>query len=234
MNMKKKLLAFAAAAPLVCVAVPASAALVINEIDSDTYNSPATDYAEFIEIYSTTGAATPLDGLTLVLFNGNGDVSYGAIDLDGLTTDANGYYVLGTPSVPGAQNTTLLVNQGTPGNSLQNGQDAVALYTGDATSFPNGTAATTVDLVDAIVYGTGDPEDTGLLAALGETVQYDEGSPTPPSDAANLTLSRSPDGFGDFMLLAPTPGSANVVPEPAASMTLLALGGLLFARRRRK
>lgn len=112
MYMKKKLFVFAAAAPLGLAAVSASGALVINEIDSDTYNSPATDYAEFIEIYSTTGTATPLDGLTLVLFNGNGDVSYGAIDLDGLTTNANGYYVLGTPSVPGADDTTFLVNQG--------------------------------------------------------------------------------------------------------------------------
>ena len=232
MNMKKKLLAFAAVAPLTLATVSASGALVINEIDSDTYNSPATDYAEFIEIFSTTGTATPLDGLTLVLFNGNGDVSYGVIDLDGLTTDANGYYVLGTPSVPGAHNTTFLVNQGTPGNFLQNGQDAVALYAGDAASFPNGTAATTVDLVDAIVYGTGDAEDTGLLAALGETVQYDEGSPTPPNDAANLTLARNPNGTGEFALLAPTPGSSNVVPEPA-SLGLLVLGGVLLARRRR-
>ena len=169
-----------------------------------------------------------------MLFNGNGDVSYGAIDLDGLTTNANGYYVLGTPSVPGADDTTFLVNQGTPGNFLQNGQDAVALYTGDATSFANGTAATTVNLVDAIVYGTGDADDTGLLAALGEAVQYDEGSPTPPSDAANLTLARLPDGFGEFATLTPTPGSANVVPEPAASIGLVAFCGLLVARRRRK
>ena len=44
----------------------AQALIVINEIESDTFNTPLTDYAEFIELYSTTGTATSLDGLTLV------------------------------------------------------------------------------------------------------------------------------------------------------------------------
>ena len=40
---------------------------------------------------------------------------------------------------------------------LQNGPDAVALYIGNASDFPNGTIATTTNLQDAIVYGTDDP-----------------------------------------------------------------------------
>ncbi len=78
---------------------------MINEIESDTFNSPlGTDYAEFIELYSLTGTTTPLDGLTLVLFNGGAgataaDVSYRAIDLDGLSTDSRGYYVFGTTRI---------------------------------------------------------------------------------------------------------------------------------------
>jgi uncharacterized protein len=232
MMNKKSVLALAAAVPLGMAAASAPAAIVINEFDSDTYNTPATDYAEFIELFSTTGTTTPLDGLTLVLFNGNGDTSYGAVDLDGLTTDASGFFVFGTPSVPGAQNTSFLVNAGAPGNFLQNGADGIALYTGDATSFLNGTPATTANLVDAVVYGTADPLDDGLLAALGETVQFDEGAPTPPNDASNLTLARVRDGSGEYVLQAPTPGGANAVPEPA-SAGLLVFGALLLARRRR-
>ena len=232
--MKQKLLTFAAAVPLGLAAASAPAAIVINEFDSDTYNLPATDYGEFIEIYSTTGGPTSLDGLTLVLFNGNGDTSYGAVSLDGLMTDSNGFYVFGTPSVPAAHNTTFIFNNGagSPGNFLQNGQDAIAIYNAPVSSFPNGTPTTTMNLIDAVVYGTGDPDDTGLLAALGQTIQFDEGSPTPPDDASNLALARMPDGLGAFSLQVPTPGAVNQVPEPA-SLGLLGLGGLLLARRRR-
>ena len=59
-------------------------------------------------------------------------------------------------------------------NTIQNGADAVALYMADAANFPDGTAATDAGLVDAVVYGTSDADDTGLLAALGQTTQWDE------------------------------------------------------------
>ena len=42
-------------------------ALVINEID---YDQPSTDWAEFVEIKNTGGAATNLDAFTLTLVNG--------------------------------------------------------------------------------------------------------------------------------------------------------------------
>jgi uncharacterized protein len=210
-------------------AVPARGAIVINEIDSDTVNTPATDFAEFIELYSTTGTTTSLAGYTLVLFNGgNGDasadVSYKSIDLDAFSTNASGYFVFGTTSVPQANNTTFLG----AGNTLQNGQDAVALYSADATAFPNGTAPTTTNLVDAIVYDTQDADDAPLLAALGQTIEYDENvnGASPPSDS----LARVPNGTGQFVAQAPTPGAINVVPEPA-SIALLSLGGLFLRRR---
>jgi hypothetical protein len=226
--MKKYLLGLAAVATM-SVAGAASGAIIINEIDSDSFNQPTTDHHEFIELYSTTGTITPLDGLTLALINGNGDVVYGgAVDLDGQSTDANGYYLFASNSIAGADNYTLLG----AGNILQNGPDAVALYQGDATSYPNGTAATSANLVDAIVYGTDDPDDTGLLTALGETTQYNEG-PNPTSDAANITLSRVPNGTGDFLQSVPTPDGPNqAIPEPA-SLGMLTAAGLLLGRRRR-
>ena len=160
---------------------------VINEVDPDQSGS---DTQEFVEISWT--ANTSLDGLVLVTFNGNGDASYGAFDLDGFSTDANGFFVVGNTAVNGVD----LVQ---PSNFLQNGADAVALYTGSDTDFPNGTAATTSNLLSALVYGTNDSDDTDLLSALGETTQY--------NDTATESMQRQ--GDGSYLAAAPTPDAAN-------------------------
>ena len=68
--------------------------LVINEIDAD---QTGTDADEFIELYGTAGAS--LNGYMLVLYNGSNNQSYAAFDLDGLSLDANGYFVLGNSGV---------------------------------------------------------------------------------------------------------------------------------------
>ena len=136
---------------------------VINEVDADT---PGTDVAEFIEIKHTPNTA--LDGFVVVLYNGSGDDSYAAFDLDGKTTDANGLFILANSALATGSDIDI-------GNSnfIQNGADAVAIYTGDATDFPNGTAATSTNLLSGVVYDTADADDTGLLAIIGG-VQYDE------------------------------------------------------------
>ena len=134
---------------------------MINEVDADT---PGADAAEFVELYDGGAGNTPLDGLVVVFFEGGtgtGKQSYAAFDLDGYSTDANGYFVMGNPGVPGA---SLTFDPGEFG-LLSNGPDAVALYVGNASDFPNGTNATTTRLQDAIVYGTDDPERVGPAAA---------------------------------------------------------------------
>ena len=69
---------------------PAATNVIVNEVDADT---PGTDTAEFVELYDGGAGNTSLDGLVLVFFNGNGGASYAAFDLDGFSTDANGYFV---------------------------------------------------------------------------------------------------------------------------------------------
>lgn len=133
---------------------------VINEVDADT---PGTDAAEFIEILWTPNTA--LDGYVVVLYNGSADTSYAAYDLDGFSTDANGFFIIGNPGV--SPDITFA------DNFLQNGADAVALYLNDAATFPNGTAITATNLVSGVVYDTDDADDTGLLAVIGG-VQYNE------------------------------------------------------------
>ncbi len=178
--------------------------IIINEIDADT---PSVDAAEFIELYDGGVGNTSLDGLVIVLYNGNGDTSYAAFDLDGFSTNAEGYFVLGNS---GVANVGLVFNN----NTLQNGADAVALYIGNASDFPNGTAITTTNLIDAVVYDTNGDDDPGLLPLLNSgQPQVNEGGGTNGSD--NDSIQRIPNGGGgarntdSFVAQAPTPGTEN-------------------------
>lgn len=164
-------------------------AQVINEIDSDT---PGTDIEEFIEIKWTPN--TSLDGLIVVLYNGSNDLSYATFDLTGFSTDANGFFILGNTGIISAGDLDMGAS-----NILQNGADALAIYQDTAANFPNGTPVTSTNLVDALVYGTGDADDVELLAGLGESVQYDESA-----NGANATESIQRKQDGTYETKAPT------------------------------
>ncbi|MBN2173603.1 MAG: T9SS type A sorting domain-containing protein [Bacteroidales bacterium] len=188
-----------------CEACPVADFVIINEVDSDT---ESTDVLEFIELYDGGFGNTDLTGLVVILYNGSNDASYAAYDLDGFSTDANGYFLLGnsglvpTPSI-------IFAN-----NFLQNGADAVALYLGDDTDFPNGTPVTNVNILDALVYDTNDGDDTGLLDVLtpGQP-QINEGERGNPAGHSN---QRIPNGSGGQLVTTtydqspPTPGALNV------------------------
>ena len=175
--------------------------IVINEVDADT---PGSDSAEFVELFDGGAGNTSLDGLVAVFYNGNGDTSYAAFDLDDFSTDNNGFFVLGNE---GVANVGLTLSNGT----LQNGADAVAIYQGNASDFPNDTPVTTDNLVDAIVYDTNDDDDLELLTGLGQDTQFNEGE---NGDKDNESNSRVPDGTGSFVAQAPTPGAANESEPP--------------------
>ena len=186
--------------------------IVINEVNV----TPSTD--EFIELYNDSDDEIPLDGLLLVLYNGNGDVSYLAKDLSGYVIPARGFFVFGNASISGADIADL------SGGTLQDGADAVALIIGKATDFPNASPVGTINgiLLDALVYGTNDANDAGLLAALAPSgVQVNE------STTAVVSMARIPDGGAAFDALAyvpalPTPGSTNDPSPEIVSSTPLA------------
>jgi len=176
--------------------------VMINEVDSDT---TSTDTAEFIELYDGGMGNVPLDGLVVVLYNGSNDLSYAAYDLDTYSTDPNGYFLLGNAGVSPAPGLVFA------DNSLQNGADAVALYRADAASFPNGTAITTANLQDAIVYDTADADDTGLLVLLNAgQPQVDENG---GGNSAGHSNQRCPSGYGglrnttSYLQMEPSPGT---------------------------
>jgi len=190
--------------------------ILINEIDVDT---PSIDTKEFVELYDGGIGNTALDGLVLVFYNGSNNQSYAAYDLDGYTTNAEGYFVVGNV---GVSNVSIVI----PSNGLQNGADAVALYTGDATDFPNNSAVTTDNIVDAFVYDTNDGDDTDLLVMLnlGE-VQINEAA---AGNKDSHSSQRIPNGSGGakntstYTQLIPTPGTQNggITVKPTASILI--------------
>jgi len=212
--------------------------VMINEVDSDT---PGTDAAEFIELYDGGVGNSLLSGLVVVLFNGNNDLSYAAYDLDGYSTNASGYFTLGNAAVPG-------VDLVFTGNFLQNGQDAVALYADNATSFPTNTPVTITNLVDAFVYDTDDADDPGLLVLLNagqpqvnengrgrgdtyssqripngtgglrNTSSYDQTLPTPDGPNAYLELTWTGATSSDWALN--TNWSPNYIPDAVSNVTI--------------
>ena len=169
--------------------------IVINELDCDT---PSTDTLEFIELKSDMPNFL-LDDYIVVLFNGSAsgaDSSYFTIDLTGYSTDVNGLLLIGSNSVSPVPQ--LLIST----DVIQNGADAVAIYEASLEDFPGGTLATTINLIDALVYDTSDVDDTGLMLLLGETEQINEGS-------ANNTNSIQRKNDGTYEIKTPTPRQLN-------------------------
>ena len=173
--------------------------IVINELDSDT---PSIDDQEFVELKSTTPFFS-LNGYVLVFFNGNptssnANQSYFTVDLNGLTTDANGIIVIGSNGVSPVPQKIIA------DNIIQNGQDAVALYLGSVSNFPEGTLATSTNLIDVLIYDTSDPQATALMTLFNVFVQTNENG---NGLASTQSIQRKPDGT--YEVKAPTPGANN-------------------------
>jgi len=206
------LLALLLSAPSVFAQVPS---VVINEVDADT---PGDDAAEFIELYDGGVGSTPLDGLAVVFFNGSDDKSYLSFDLDGNSTNADGYFVLGNPAVA---NVDMTFSPGRTG-ALQNGADAVALIVGNAEDFPNDTpikvegllnSLIAGNLVDAIVYDTSDGDDAGLLPLLnsGQPQVNEKGNGASDTES-NQRCANGSGGLlntSSYAQYSPTPGTEN-------------------------
>ncbi|AKS42984.1 lamin tail domain-containing protein [Wenzhouxiangella marina] len=199
---------------------PPGPSVLINEIN-------AVDAAseEFLELFDGGVGQTNLSGLALVFYDASLQ-SYAAIDLDGLSTSAGGYFVAG------GANTTPDVALPV---ALDDGAAAVALVIGDASDYPNGTPLATTAVIDAVVYDSGQADVAGLLALLepGEP-QVDEDA---DGTASAVSLQRCPNGSGGprrtstYAIVQPTPGLANngcpigdyyanVDPSSAASLRL--------------
>ncbi len=191
---------------LILAFAQAESQLVINELDTDTQG---VDDQEFIELKSDM-PFSPLDGYVMVFFNGSSSSttgmgrSYYAVDLDGLTTDNNGLIVLGSSMV------TPFADRLLAEAVIQNGADAVAIYAGDDTDWPDRTFASQINLIDALIYDTDDPDNMPLMTLLGISVQYNENE-----NNSKLTESLQRKADGTFEVKTPTPHSLNDATIPS-------------------
>lgn len=198
---------------------PVATNVIINEVDSDQVGG---DTGEFIELYDGGAGLTSLTGLTVVFYNGSNSLSYAAYDLDGQTTNASGYFTLGNSAVFGND---LVFDD----NSLQNGADAVALYVGNASSFPASTPVTTAGLQDAVAYDTDDADIPGLLVLLnaGQPQVNENGG----GSGTTHSIQRCANGSGGarntstYLARTPTPDAANndCPPPPVPSNSVIVI-----------
>ncbi|WP_154223161.1 endonuclease [Marinicella rhabdoformis] len=175
---------------------PPAPQIIINELD-------AVGTAEFIELKGSPNSST--DGVTLVMYDGGTNQVSDAYDLSGNTFTAEGYFLIGDSS--------LTPNYLLPPDSIADGADAIAIYYSDVANFPNGSAITSTDILDALVYGSGQSDDTDLLALMniGQAQVNEDAN----SNAASESLARCPNGSGGslnsltYQAVDPTPGLAN-------------------------
>ncbi len=212
-----------------CVALPARAAIVINEVD---YDQVGTDTQEFVELYNNGATAVSLAGLSLRLINGANNAQYGQVDLPGGVLAPGAYFVICNvnSAVPNCNLPALAAS-----DSLQNGApDGLALVDNGALQ-----VISTLSYEGAVT--------AAVLTGLPGTYNLVNGTPTALADnntTAGIGLSRLPNGVDthndatDWALIAITPGSENgaaPVPEPAtAALWLGGLAALAGLQRRRR
>jgi hypothetical protein len=203
MNLLKKLCLVVG---LVFAFAKAESQVVINEFDA---NTPSTDTAEFIELKSDAPFFS-LHGYVLVLFNGSSSFttgmgrSYYALDLDSYTTDSNGLFVIGGSDVSPVADVLLL------NNTIQNGTDAIALYLGNDTDWPEFTFASPSNLVQSVIYGTQANSIQNLINLLGQQPVYNEAI-NGNNDTESFQLKMD----GTFEVKAPTPHALNDASFPS-------------------
>uniref|UniRef100_A0A3Q4IEX8 Si:ch211-183d21.1 n=1 Tax=Neolamprologus brichardi TaxID=32507 RepID=A0A3Q4IEX8_NEOBR len=196
--------------------------LIISEINAD---NPRLDTTEFVELYHTSGQRAPLDGYTLVFYNGNGNIAYKVLDLKGHSTDDRGFFLVG--SVDMLPKPAILL----PPNTVQNGPDAIVLYRTPAARYNEKMNVTAVGLVDAVVYmtrRTGGAEFLAEMLTPGEPAFVEDEMALEGDESIERCLL-SEDRWG-FQVSSPSPGQRNNCTPPTAPLTIpliteLKLGG---------
>ncbi|CAH1244717.1 Hypp7364 [Branchiostoma lanceolatum] len=189
--------------------------IVINEINVD---NPSYDRKEFIELYNKESTVVSLDSVSLVLYDGNRDKVYLAINLAGYSIPGKGYFVVGTEGL--RQPPDYLIDRYQ--NVIQNGEDAVALYYDPGGKYEKGMPVIADNLIDAVVYSTREWKGSNLILKTltpGQKPLHESQVYYPGDIDESLSRCRGTDpvNLSQFALSVPTPGKENIcdnIPDP--------------------
>jgi predicted extracellular nuclease len=199
--------------------------VLINEVLA---SHTGTDDTEYIEFYGTPG--TSLDGLSLIVVEGDNIASQGAIDrrLDFGPSDvlgSNGFYLVGNPAGL-ATNYGVTPNVAIPDNYLENSSLTVALV--ETASITGGSVTGSEVVRDAVALNDGDAGDTFYL---GAPVIGPDG-PNFPAGVRRLVDGVDTDTAADWAIADFSLGSANTPmggdvppPPPPPVVTIMEIQG---------
>ena len=181
--------------------------LLINEVD---YDQPASDTAEFIELFNPSAVAVDVSNIAVVLVNGANNQEYSRFSLSSLGTIGAGQYLVigGATQTIGASATLFTPSAWNATNNVQNGNPDGLLLLDTSTN----------TVLDALSYGG--PITLASVTGVTGMISLVEGTALPSttidSNTAIGSLSRLPDGTDtdnaatDWNFTStPTPGAAN-------------------------
>ncbi|XP_062999286.1 uncharacterized protein LOC134410117 [Elgaria multicarinata webbii] len=188
--------------------------LLINEVNPD--NPGSREDMEYIELFYPGQVPFELRDYWLVLYNGKNNLAYSVIDLSGHSTDARGYFLVGSARVTPKPSIVLR------DNTIQNGVEAVALYHGPRDAFKMNTPLTSKGLVDAVVYkARGSENPDKLLAVLtpGQSILYENDSHSTEDESLSRCFSLRPRNQSSFQMTELTPFRENACPPLGSNST---------------
>jgi hypothetical protein len=95
-------------------------------------------------------------------YDGQSSTSYASFDLDGYSLDENGFFRCGK-----CEHTKMLNLIFGKWSDAKTVRMRLRFIGADAADFPNGSGTSQSDLLDAMVYGTGDAQANNLITGLG-------------------------------------------------------------------
>ncbi|XP_072535037.1 uncharacterized protein [Salminus brasiliensis] len=191
---------------------------LISEVNADSPGSAEDE--EFVELWHPSGHRTSLNGIWLLLFNGNNGKVYREIELFGYYTNNHGYFLIGSDK--------LSPSLAIPANTIQNGPDAIAIYRSLTAPSGEGSNIPKNGLLDAVVYRArgSDKDSAELIQALtpgqlplledSAALQGDESLSRCGSDRLSLN---------SFRVASLTPMKKNDCPHPPEALVINEVGG---------
>ncbi|KAB5586624.1 hypothetical protein PHYPO_G00003820 [Pangasianodon hypophthalmus] len=195
---------------------------LISEVNTDSPGSAEDE--EFVELWHPSGRRTSLNGIWVLLINGNNGKIYREIELHGYYTDNHGYFLIGSEK--------LKPQIALPANTIQNGPDAIAIYRSTSPPSTENVIVPRNGLLDGMVYRSrsSDRDWADLIKALTPgQLPLLEDSTSLQGDESLSRCGLKRFNLNSFRVTSPTPMKDNDCPRPPKEIVINEVGGILRA-----